>query len=353
MLDRKDPLVSILIPNYNYGRYLRHCLDSVIAQTYTNIEVIIQDNASTDDSYEILLEYELKYIKGEIDTYINVGRNKYNVGSDRNSTICFSRSEGDFFMFLSSDDALKPEFVERCVGILKNNPSVGMVMTHREEIDENGVVRKTPPFFNKSFIVDGESQAAVFMMAGIAVPSQIMMRTDARRKMLRHRNYQLPVAGDWYNNFLFACVSDIGYIKEALCEYRVHSGNETSESEKKLQGVFEHFILVNAFDATAKSLGMEKPQKRYSEAVEKLGDMCLRYTYKMLINNEIVAAKKYLNLAIVLKETIVDDKRYNLLKEIVSIESKQERNAKLTAFGEEYVLERTISYDPPEGFIEI
>lgn len=49
-MKKEQPLVSILIPNYNYARYLRHCIDSVVKQTYDNIEIIIQDNASTDDS---------------------------------------------------------------------------------------------------------------------------------------------------------------------------------------------------------------------------------------------------------------------------------------------------------------
>lgn len=59
----KQPLVSILIPNYNYAKYLQHCLDSVVNQTYKNIEIIIQDNASTDNSYEIMLEYQKNILK--------------------------------------------------------------------------------------------------------------------------------------------------------------------------------------------------------------------------------------------------------------------------------------------------
>lgn len=349
----KAPLVSILIPNYNYGRYLRHCLDSVINQTYSNIEIIIQDNASTDNSYEILLEYQNKYLIGEIDTYINVGRNKRNVGSDKNSTICAQRAEGKYLMFLSSDDALKPTYVERCVNILENNSNVSMVMVHRDEIDDDGKIYEIPPFYNRSFIVDGEAQAAIFMMAGIAVPTQILIRAESRMRTMSYRFYQMQVAGDWYNNFLMSCVGDIAYIRDALCEYRVHNGNETNESEKRLLGIFEHFVIINAFNETAKSIGFEKPRKRYEDAIEKLGDMCLRYAFKMLQNFEYKCAKKYLRLALVFKENMEDDERYKELWRLINLEGKAEFSEGLRKFEQKNILIRVVSYEPPEGFIEI
>ncbi len=349
----KQPLVSILIPNYNYAKYLQHCLDSVVNQTYKNIEIIIQDNASTDNSYEIMLEYQKKYLKGEIDKYINVGRNKRNVGSDQNSTICANKAEGKYLMFLSSDDALKNTYVERCVEILEDNPYVSMVMVHRDEIDDNGNLYKVAPFYNKSFIVNGEAQAAVFMMAGIAVPTQVFFRKESRFETMRYRFYQMQVAGDWYNNFLMSCVGDIAYVKDALCEYRVHYGNETNESEKKMLGIFEHFVIINAFNSTAKSIGYQAPQKRYNDAIEKLGDMCLRYSLKMLQNDEIQCAKNYLYLALAFKEKLREDKRYKTLWKLVELNGSAEFETKLKEFEEENVLIRTISYEPPAGYRQI
>ncbi len=352
-MKKEQPLVSILIPNYNYARYLRHCIDSVVKQTYDNIEIIIQDNASTDDSYEILLEYQTKYLRGEITKYINVGRNKRNVGSDLNSTICANKAEGKYLMFLSSDDALKETYVERCVEILENNPYVSMVMVHRDEIDDDGILHKVPAFYNKSFIVNGEAQAAVFMMAGVAVPTQVFFKRESRFQTMMYRFYQMQVAGDWYNNFLMSCVGDVAYIKDALCEYRVHYGNETNESEKKLLGIFEHFVIINAFNSTAKSIGYEAPQKRYKDAIEKLGDMCLRYALKMLQNNEFESAKKYLYLSVVFKERITEDARYKDLWKLVKLEGADDFAEELHAFERNNILIRTTSYDPPEGFVEI
>lgn len=349
---KEYPLVSIVIPNYNYGRYLRRCLESAVNQTYPNIEIIIQDNHSTDDSYDIICEYEKLSRDGLIKPYINAGRNRRNVGSDRNATIAIGRSEGDYIVILSSDDALKPTFVERCMNIFEKHPKVGMVMTHREEIDDDDNLYQTIPFFDRDYVVNGESQAAVFMMAGVAVPSQIMIRRDAREKTMRYRFYSFQVAGDWYSNFLMACVSDVAYIKDALCEYRVHMGNETNESEKKMLGIFEHFQLINAFAATAERLEYTKCVNRYQEAVDKLGHMCLRYSSKMLQNNEIECAKKYLYLSLSFCEKIKDDEKYIGLWDIIN-SNKSEFEEKLQNYMEQYNLNRTCSYLPPDGYIEI
>lgn len=353
MYNKNLPLVSVLIANYNYAKYLPHCIESIFKQTYNkaNIELIIQDNASTDESYDIIMEYQKKYLHGETEMMIIAERNKRNVGSDRNATICANKAEGKYIIFLSSDDALKPDYIEKCVEILENNQNVSMVMVHRDEIDDQNNIYKTPSFYNESFIIDGESQAAVFMMAGIAVPTQVMIRAEARRLTFRYRFYQMQVAGDWYSNFLMSCVGDIAYIKDALCEYRVHTGNETSESEKKLLGIFEHFIIINAFNSTAVSIGYEKPQKRYNDAINKLGDMCLRYALKMLQNREQKCAKKYLYLSVVFKEEIQYDNRYKELWEIVNTEDGFEE--KLKSFEEKNILIRTISYDPPEGYVKL
>lgn len=348
----KQPLVSIVIPNYNYGRYLRRCLDSAVAQTYPNIEIIIQDNYSTDDSYDIICEYEKKSRDGVIKHYINAGRNRRNVGSDRNATIAINRSEGDYIVVLSSDDALKPTFVERCVNIFQKHPTVGMVMTHRDEIDDDDKIYETIPFFDRDYVVDGESQASVFMMAGVAVPSQIMIKREDRTKTMRYRFYSFQVAGDWYSNFLMACVADVAYIKDALCEYRVHLGNETNESEKRMLGIFEHFQLINAFTTTAERIGFTKCVNRYQEAVDKLGKMCLRYSCKMLQNNEFECAKKYLYLALAFSESIKEDEKYIGLWNIINSD-KDEFAEKLQAYMEQYNLNRTCSYLPPDGYIEI
>lgn len=345
----REPLITIAIPNYNYGHYLCHCLDSVLNQTYSNFEVYFRDNDSTDSSYDIALEYRGKFEKRGI--FFEVSSNKKNLGSDRNSKLAIRDREGEFVYTLASDDAIKPDFLTRCVKVFSEHPNVNTVITHREEIDENGKIYSIPPFYNRDCIISGEDQAAVYMMAGIAIPAQRLVRLSAFSQI---RNYGriCSVAGDWYDNFLYAMTGDIVYIKEPLVQYRVHTGNETNESEKNLLGITEHYQLINSFVDISKAFGMTKPAARYEEAVEKLGSMCLRYALKMLKCGLGDAAHRYLLLAPVLKRSITEDEQYKELSALVSV-SGNELESGILEFEQKHNLNRTVSYDPPEGFIPL
>jgi len=91
-------LVSIIIANYNNGRYLRQCLDSVVMQTYRDIEIIVADDKSTDDSFQIINEYQQKY-KNIIAVY-----NEKNLGVTRNRHNAILKSNGEFITTLDADD---------------------------------------------------------------------------------------------------------------------------------------------------------------------------------------------------------------------------------------------------------
>jgi hypothetical protein len=229
-----------------------------------------------------------------------------------------------------------------------DNPNVVMVMTHREEMDEKGIIRNTPPFYNTSCIVDGESQAAVFMMAGIALPGQRMARRAIFQKTDPYTQ-QFTIAGDWFYNFLYMMAGDAAYIKEPLFQYRVHSGNETTESERNLQGIFEHYQLLHSFVAISEAFGMTKPAARYEEAVAKLGDMCLRYALKMLEGNLHDAALRYLKLAPVLKRNIEDEDIYKRLYDCVDADDAK-REKILDALKKSGIVARAVSYEPPDGY---
>ena len=346
---KKYPLVSICIPNYNYGCYLESCLDSVLSQTYPNLEVLFRDNNSTDNSYEIAVKYKKKFDEKGI--YFNISYNKRNLGSDKNSQILRSGVEGEFFYHLASDDAIEPEFVSKVIDVFERYPNVCTVITHRKEIDENGLIHEAPPFYNQNCIIKGEDQAAVYMMAGIAIPGQRMFRNSAMGPIGSYQRI-FNVAGDWYSNFLASMVGDVAYIKEPLCRYRVHTGNETSESEINLTGIFEHYQLINSFRTISLDFGMKKPAARYDEAVEKLGVMCLRYAFKMLQNHLNHVAFRYLQLAPVLKSDIIEDDIYKKLVKCVNM-SGEELDMSLGEILKKNPLSRTQSYNPPEGFMPL
>jgi glycosyltransferase involved in cell wall biosynthesis len=112
--DPANPLVSVLIYNYD-GRYLSQCLESVFTQTILeNIEVVFIDDASVDGSWEIALEYAQRY-----PSIITMTRNKRSLGPERTKKISMHMANGRYYAFLSSDQAFLPEYVKQCVNALQ------------------------------------------------------------------------------------------------------------------------------------------------------------------------------------------------------------------------------------------
>ena len=100
-----DPLVSIIINNYNYGRYIRQAIESALSQTHKNVELIIVDDGSTDESRCIIEEYK--------DRAIVIA--KQNGGQASAFNVGIMEAKGDFILLLDSDDYLFPEAAQVCI----------------------------------------------------------------------------------------------------------------------------------------------------------------------------------------------------------------------------------------------
>lgn len=120
-MDSGMPLVSIGMPVYNGAQYIRRALDSLLAQDYDNYEIIISDNASTDQTLEILEEYALMY--PQIRTYTQ----SENVGIQGNFRIVLRLARGEYFMWAADDDYWEPEFLKTLVNELESDPTAGVV----------------------------------------------------------------------------------------------------------------------------------------------------------------------------------------------------------------------------------
>lgn len=344
----REPIVSICIPNYNYARFLPECLDSVLHQTFRDFEVIFRDNASTDNSYSIAGKYQKIFMEQEIPFYLEC--NAYNYGSDRNSELCAEMSRGKYRLILASDDILYPNYLEEMVGVLERYPHVSMVMAHRDEIDGSGEVTVTKPFYKYSCVIPGEQQAAVFMKAGIAIPGQRVMRVSAIEKV-KEWICTFQVANDWYYNALMSCVGDIAYLKDPLMQYRIHDENETTESEDNMTAIMEHYQIIHKIAKVTAQYGYRLPAERLSEAIDKLGDMCLRYAFKMAVSEKYDIAMKYLNQARVFKENMANNELFGKIEEAVKKKDKTGIDKLLSE--KDPVLARQISYDIPEGAVII
>ena len=115
-----SPLVSILVPVYNREHLLRECLESALGQTLGDFELIVVDNASTDETWKVCLEFERK------DKRVRVFKNEVNVGPVMNWKRCIDEARGQFGKILFSDDAIEPKFLETAVPFF-SDPEVGFV----------------------------------------------------------------------------------------------------------------------------------------------------------------------------------------------------------------------------------
>jgi glycosyltransferase involved in cell wall biosynthesis len=126
------PRASIGMPVYNGERFLKEALDSILAQTFEDFELIISDNASTDRTQEICRVYAAQ------DRRIRYYRNEQNLGAAWNYNRVFELSTGEYFKWATHDDLCAPEYLERCVEVLDHHPAVVLCYPRTISIDEHG-----------------------------------------------------------------------------------------------------------------------------------------------------------------------------------------------------------------------
>jgi len=133
------PLVSIGMPVYNGEKYIRYALNSLLAQDFTDFELIISDNASTDETWKICQEYAAK------DSRIRLYRNKETMGGY--SLRVLELSSGKYFMWAAHDDVWKLHFISELVNLLEVTPSAVLAVCRAEKIDYNDISLHLGPIY--------------------------------------------------------------------------------------------------------------------------------------------------------------------------------------------------------------
>ncbi len=124
------PRLSIGLPVFNGADYLKEALDSILAQTYSDFELVISDNASTDGTEELCRAY------AEKDRRIKYYRNSKNIGATQNWYRVFELSSGEYFASAAHDDLYAADYMEKCIAVLEQDPSVVVCHTKTRIIDE-------------------------------------------------------------------------------------------------------------------------------------------------------------------------------------------------------------------------
>lgn len=133
-MNYQQPRLSIGMPVYNGEQFIAEAIEAILAQTYTDFELIISDNASSDRTQEICQAYAAK------DRRIKYYRNDRNIGVHRNYNRAFQLATGEYFRWATHDDICAPQGIEKCVEVLDQNLDVVLCYTKTKLIDEHGTV---------------------------------------------------------------------------------------------------------------------------------------------------------------------------------------------------------------------
>ncbi len=137
-----QPRVSIGVPVYNGEAFLRETLESLLGQTYGDLELLISDNGSTDGTAAICESFVKK------DSRVRYYRSDVNRGAAWNHNVLVERASGELFKWNSADDVCAPDYLEKCIAALDRMPDAALACAHVLEIDESGrplAVRIVPP----------------------------------------------------------------------------------------------------------------------------------------------------------------------------------------------------------------
>lgn len=207
-------MVSVIIDNYNYGKYISQAIDSVLNQTYEDYEVIIVDDGSTDDSKDIILNYCSKY-PSKITAIF-----KPNGGQASAFNAGYALAKGDIICFLDSDDYWYNNKLEIIIEFHQKYDFVGHNRTYSSNI--NSPFKKFIKFENKrkEFL----KEYGLLYMYNIATSSMSFSR-NLLNKILPMPEYEFRVCADEYVMFLGMYYSNVKYIDKNLAFYRIHEDN--------------------------------------------------------------------------------------------------------------------------------
>jgi len=233
------------VPNYNHEKFLEKRLESIFNQTYTNFEVILLDDASTDHSVEIL------------SNYVQMPQVSHFIVNETNSGSPFKQwkkgielAKGEFVWIAESDDWAETKFLESLVPIITRDLQLGIVFSNSNWVDQNGTKREDLSIYNYSFRREGLKE----ICSALAFKNTIQ---NASACLLRKSVIELSTfpddtkaCGDWILYVQMLCRSDIQYLSERLNNFRWYHDNTSHATQRdntwtKEGGKIHLFISLN------------------------------------------------------------------------------------------------------------
>lgn len=267
--------VSVCIPTYNRSNYLKYSVNSVLNQTYSDFELIICDDGSTDDTSKIVSNFS--------DNRIIYIQHKQNIGRSKNMRSGFEKAQGEYFIKFDDDDGLTFDFLAKTVKVLDEHKNIDFVCTNHWIIDANNnrdeiVTQKNSDKWGKSNLKKGLINDLIyqtFVLQSLQVGSSLF-RYDA----LKDVDYMNPLA-DGCEDFdllvRMAIAQKKGYfLPDLLMEYRFH-GKQNS-LRQNLHFLKAKKYCLESYNFDEKNLEQTKQKK--------LADINLCLGMRMIENNQ-------------------------------------------------------------------
>ena len=239
------PLVTMAVPTFNRASLLKDCVLSILTQSYENFEVVVSDNASTDETQKVLSEFH--------DARLRVVTQKDNIGQIPNWNACLAEAKGDYIVFVSDDDRIAPWLLERCISLVKCEPQLLIVLA-LIDIRLTAKSRTLPAVANKTLgtgIYEGADILLEYLKGRISAQmSSIMIRTDTLR-LAGGFPVSWPYAGDKARWCSLLLTGRAGLVNECCGTYSWHDASETSRLAVDIRLKDDQKLVETIEDAVA------------------------------------------------------------------------------------------------------
>jgi glycosyltransferase involved in cell wall biosynthesis len=236
------PKVSVLIPTYNYGRFLPLTIESILKQDFEDFELIISDDSSTDDSTQILAAYAQR------DPRIRIHRHEPNLGMVANWNWCLQQARGEYIKYLFGDDMLAhPSALSRLVAMLDAHPRASLAASARLTIDENSQVTGLWDDIRREGLHGGPSMIASCLRNSINLPGEPSVVLFRRSQALRGYDLHMRQIVDLEMWFHLLLQGDLIYTGEPLCCFRIHGLQQTAVNRQNHTGDLEMARLLEVY----------------------------------------------------------------------------------------------------------
>jgi glycosyltransferase involved in cell wall biosynthesis len=271
------PKASVITPNYNHAKYLPKRIESILGQTFADFELIILDDASTDNSHEVIEAYAG-------DPRVTTIFNDRNSGSTfRQWRLGLSLARGDYIWFAESDDFADPRLLETLVDRLDRNPNVGLAVCQSWVVDQddhiihnyeceqniyNDVIRHhenyDPGHWERDYTRNGREECLVYLYHLNTIPnaSAVLFRRSALDRS-GGAPRDMVISGDWYVYVRTLLVSDIAFVSTPLNYFRRHQGTVRSRTSRGTIAIREGRVIQRLL---ADRLGETELRQKYHES---------------------------------------------------------------------------------------